>query len=482
MIKRNPAGIKIDWVQVEEIVEKIIDFVTHLRSHIIEEIDKKQASTTSRYIIRDCEKVKSEMTVGAVNAMSMRQALLSVKFPLESGRVLAAPQFNHVMVSTGIIVPLTIRTKRRVFTVNTEIFLYPKKRKRASRGYMYTDERNLFSAGAGAWSPIREKPLREYLKGETLLTSKISINVSSEIKYKKAVDDINYYAKTTRENLRDCVVHEITHIADPLVAFDNEEGSASHVKRGDWNAYYNTPTEVRARINEFISRVRVEPQSFDTFDDFCAKIVYPDPAWAELNAKNRRMLLSALYSEWIKIKESGPPKLSEFQRRKQQEKSLLIFRYFGAALGGIYRQPIAVSEPKVKVIVKQVEDKPQEKKEKIQGRGRKKYEPKRMWVANYRASKALFSTSTLYGIVKQEILRRGLPLSKYENEFRSPYNDEGGIDWDGDFKIPPELTQEAAWIRYMDEKLDCPVGWQTEVAVNNYYYGNVLDINITRVA
>lgn len=479
-ITKNPAGVKIDWKAVESTAEQIIEYIRNLRQHIMDSIDKLNVSSALKAEIKD------RFTVGKLNAMSMRQALLSVFYPQYTGRILASQQFNNSSIDTGIKIPLTIHTKNKDFSFNTSIRLQPFKRQRAGKGRRWINDRMVFETEAYAYSPITGAPLRDFLSGKRYpLSSYICVGVSSEMKYADAIENLKIYEKTTRISLRDTLAHEVTHIQDPLIELNYPKlpSRTSLYTEQDWKDYYNAPAEVKARVNELISVVRAHPEEWVEFDDLIKNKVKKNPFWRYLTDENKRFYLASLYAEWDKLKPSQQ-KISEFQRRKQaMQAPLNIFRYLGATLGGgRYIQQEIVQTPVIEPLAPQLQDRPEEKRDKIQGRGRKKYEPKRLWQINYGSDANLYTTAGIYSIVRRMLLNSGYQLNKCQNEIRSPYNLKGGIDWDGDYQNPPELTKEAAWIRFMDEKLECPVGWQTEVNVENDYESMIVDLNITRVA
>lgn len=484
-ITKNPAGVKIDWKAVESTAEQIIEYIRNLRQHILDSIDKIEINSSIAAENKLKADLRERFTVGKLNAMSMRQALLSVFYPQYTGRILASQQFNNSSIDTGIKIPLTIHTKNKDFSFNTSIRLQPFKRPKASRGTRYTKDRMVFDTEAFARSPISGAPLRDFLSGKkSLIDSYIWVGVSSEMKYADAIENLKIYEKTTRISLRDTLAHEITHIQDPLIELNYPKlPKFRNYTEQNWREYYNAPAEVKARINEFISVVRAHPEEWEEFDDLVKNRVKKNSFWRYLTDENKRFYLASLYAEWDKLKPSQQ-KISEFQRRKQaMQAPLNIFRYLGATLGGgRYIQQEIVQTPVIEPLAPQLQDRPEEKRDKIQGRGRKKYEPKRLWQINYGSDANLYTTAGIYSIVRRMLLNSGYQLNKCQNEIRSPYNSKGGIDWDGDYQNPPELTKEAAWIRFMDEKLECPVGWQTEVNVENDYESMIVDLNITRVA
>lgn len=464
MIK-NPNAIQIDWQQVEFVVESIIEYITNIRQHILDSIDRLiceggMTRSSSRIGHENLIRIRDSLTVGAVNSMSMRQALLSVNFPYLTGRDLQDTHYNKFSVNTGISIPIKIKTKGKEYTVDTKIWIHPKKAKRSPKGYERT-ERKLFEAGAGAVSPFTGARLSDFLSGSKELKKPyIFINVSSEVKYRDAIEQIRLFGKTTLKNLRESVAHEITHISDPLVAFDNKEGTSGMFENERWSEYYNLPTEVRARVNEYFSVVRSHPDEWDSFDKFFNEIVKESDSWPYLNAKNRRMLLGSLYSEWSKIKHHLN-KQTKFQKRKHQlEKSqLTIFRYFGMTMGARYvPQPEHHEAPKVEVFARQIVDKPEE----VSRRDRTPVEFNRIFEIKGKTGSADEFASSIKYVFSSKNIKANIRIKSTQRELLTfPRSFE---PWDGTYSITegPTITSVTKISKIL-ESIEWPVGSLREV-------------------
>lgn len=178
-------------------------------------------------------------------------------------------------IDTGIIVPFDIKTNNKLFHSSAHIYLY------ASGNYIGVQK---VIERAIAIPPMEAKLSEYILKDRPLSESAIFIGIASFATLRRVKNEVS------EQSLKSILYHEVTHLSDPGIA------GASDTKILDFSEYINRPAEIKARINEYISRIN----DFDNLDDFL-RVANNHEFRKYVTDKNHRIILSTMYSAWDQL-------------------------------------------------------------------------------------------------------------------------------------------------------------------------------------